>query len=723
MTSPVANSGAAASASLAARLAAACGGERHERAATLAAELLGAGAPSDAPESAGVLDAAQQCRVVALIQQDKFQQALDALEGLEGAYVLERAYCLYRLGDNAKALAALGKAQGAAEDKLRAQVLYRLGRSAEALAALRQHVRAAAGQPDAAELATNALACAAAAAAEGAAAEGEAHAEGGAALLAGAGVEPRDSFELAYNAACCLLAAGALNRAEEMLGLALKVGRAALELQDCAEEEIAEELAPAEVQLAFVQQITGRGDEASAAYEQALDGGRADAATAAVAAVNLAAARGKHGLFDSLKRLAQLFGAKGAAKGAGATYDADAIAPALDARLADPQRRALLRTRAVLQALSGKGEPASRAAAAFASRFPGDAAAVTLAATRPGADAGAADSALLAFASATGRAARDVAAAHAARAELALRGGRLGAAADALEAIAAATGHTPPVVATLLDIYGRMGDEQRSAATLDRALASGGAGGDAALPAELLRGAAERRQAEGRHAEAAALWARCEGRAGEADAALAQLARAHSVECYAAIGELERAEAAAAELPPVPGADKLSAEALLATPLPGSRGDARAKAQAKATAGDGTAAGQGVATIATGGAATGGADGTDREGSEGADAARRKRHGPSARRKERKRLKRLPKGYDPANPPPPPDPERWLPKRERASYRRKGKKKDALKGGQGAVTADKMAKLDAMQTVADAGAASAPNRGTGKKGRKTKGRR
>ena len=39
------------------------------------------------------------------------------------------------------------------------------------------------------------------------------------------------------------------------------------------------------------------------------------------------------------------------------------------------------------------------------------------------------------------------------------------------------------------------------------------------------------------------------------------------------------------------------------------------------------------------------------------------------------------------------------------------------------MTADKMAKLDAMQTVADAGAASAPNRGTGKKGRKTKGRR
>ncbi|KAH0781366.1 hypothetical protein KY290_000964 [Solanum tuberosum] len=40
-------------------------------------------------------------------------------------------------------------------------------------------------------------------------------------------------------------------------------------------------------------------------------------------------------------------------------------------------------------------------------------------------------------------------------------------------------------------------------------------------------------------------------------------------------------------------------------------------------------------------------------------------------KKKRKRKPKYPKGFDPANPGPPPDPERWLPKRERSSYRPK----------------------------------------------------
>ncbi|KAG8054417.1 hypothetical protein GUJ93_ZPchr0001g32065 [Zizania palustris] len=58
--------------------------------------------------------------------------------------------------------------------------------------------------------------------------------------------------------------------------------------------------------------------------------------------------------------------------------------------------------------------------------------------------------------------------------------------------------------------------------------------------------------------------------------------------------------------------------------------------------------------------------------------------------KKRKRKPRYPKGFDPANPGPPPDPERWLPKRERSSYRPKRKDKRAqVRGAQGAVTRDK----------------------------------
>lgn len=56
-------------------------------------------------------------------------------------------------------------------------------------------------------------------------------------------------------------------------------------------------------------------------------------------------------------------------------------------------------------------------------------------------------------------------------------------------------------------------------------------------------------------------------------------------------------------------------------------------------------------------------------------------------KKKRKRKPKYPKGFDPANPGPAPDPERWLPKRERSSYRPKRKDKRAaqIRGSQGAV--------------------------------------
>ncbi|CAN6937403.1 unnamed protein product [Brassica oleracea] len=57
-------------------------------------------------------------------------------------------------------------------------------------------------------------------------------------------------------------------------------------------------------------------------------------------------------------------------------------------------------------------------------------------------------------------------------------------------------------------------------------------------------------------------------------------------------------------------------------------------------------------------------------------------------KRKRKRKPKYPKGFDLANPGPPPDPERWLPRRERSSYRPKRKDKRAaqIRGSQGAVT-------------------------------------
>lgn len=61
-----------------------------------------------------------------------------------------------------------------------------------------------------------------------------------------------------------------------------------------------------------------------------------------------------------------------------------------------------------------------------------------------------------------------------------------------------------------------------------------------------------------------------------------------------------------------------------------------------------------------------------------------------SRKKKRKRKPRYPKGFDPANPGPPPDPERWLPRRERSTYRPKRKdKRHQVRGSQGAVVREK----------------------------------
>lgn len=94
-----------------------------------------------------------------------------------------------------------------------------------------------------------------------------------------------------------------------------------------------------------------------------------------------------------------------------------------------------------------------------------------------------------------------------------------------------------------------------------------------------------------------------------------------------------------------------------------------------------------------------------RSGKRGAGLTERKRMGeeePGARAKKKRRRRkppRYPKDFDPANPGPPPDPERWLPKRERSTYRqrRKDKRGSISRGPQGSATG--AAKVDARTTT------------------------
>lgn len=87
------------------------------------------------------------------------------------------------------------------------------------------------------------------------------------------------------------------------------------------------------------------------------------------------------------------------------------------------------------------------------------------------------------------------------------------------------------------------------------------------------------------------------------------------------------------------------------------------------------------------------------------------------RAKKRKRKPRYPKGFDPANPGPPPDPERWLPKRERSSYRPKRKDKRAqVRGSQGAVVREKHDAASTANTTGSSGSVPSLKSGHGTAG-------
>uniref|UniRef100_A0A803LQA9 Signal recognition particle subunit SRP72 n=1 Tax=Chenopodium quinoa TaxID=63459 RepID=A0A803LQA9_CHEQI len=84
---------------------------------------------------------------------------------------------------------------------------------------------------------------------------------------------------------------------------------------------------------------------------------------------------------------------------------------------------------------------------------------------------------------------------------------------------------------------------------------------------------------------------------------------------------------------------------------------------------------------------------------------------------KRKRKPRYPKGFDPANPGPPPDPERWLPKRERSTFRprRKDKRAAHFRGSQGAVARDKQEAGTSDGPVRSSGADNADTKATNSK--------
>ncbi|KAJ3298444.1 Signal recognition particle core component [Borealophlyctis nickersoniae] len=163
-----------------------------------------------------------------------------------------------------------------------------------------------------------------------------------------------DSYEVTYNLACLSLADGKLDEAEQYLQKARKQCRDALLEEEYAEEEIERELGIIVVQLAYVRQLQGKTEEASELYKGVLKAKVGDAAVTAVASNNLVAIKKNHELFESAKR-----------------YRA-ATASGVEQKLTRAQKKVIAMNGAILSLYMNKFGPARDAAKKLAEQYPDD---------------------------------------------------------------------------------------------------------------------------------------------------------------------------------------------------------------------------------------------------------------------------------------------------------------------------------------------------------------
>lgn len=624
---------------------------QNKRALKAADEILKA-APGDAD--------ALRSKVYLLIESGAHEEALKLVSSppLAADMAFEKAYCLYRQGKLQDALAALQAVPAERELarlQLEAQIQYRLGAYKEAIAVYSQLFRAHGGEAAAGqEVQTNVLA---AYVAGGRAGEVPA-------VMQAMKISPKDSFELAFNAACGLLESEDLPAAEQQLQLALRVGEEALYDEELAEEEVALELAPVTAQLAFVADRLGRGEESTASYTSLLQLDLDDASTASVATNNLYAALLRKG------------GGPGGRKVAGeAVKKLDAfmersggllrLKPALEARLGPVQREALLCSYAAAAMLAGKNDVAKEAVRSIDKQLLGSPAAAMLQASMLSREGKAKEADAVLAALAAGDAAHAAEAALM-RAQLTAASGDAAGALRHLEGIQdAAWQARPAVLATKIALLDSSGQAGQAAATLSRALEHWRAAAASPQRADALRWIIGRlaalQLATGALEEAAAHYKQLV----QLDpSALSDPDVLSKYAGLAAVCDPASAAELGAQLPRAGGLSAAELDALENTNIAITAGRRRA-AEEPAVPVPASQKAAGAAAV------------------EAAEGERKKR--------KRKRQPRYPKGFDPANPGPPPDPERWLPKWQRSDakkLRKKMKGKDAVKGSQGAGKVD-----------------------------------
>ncbi|KAG0350632.1 hypothetical protein BG005_009833 [Podila minutissima] len=602
--------------------------EEHEKALNITDKILAI----DAKDKDAL-----HCKAITLIRLERYTDALAILnKPLEGKFVFEKAYCLYRtnqLNDGAtlienrrKELKSQGQALSWDLRHLEAQMLYRMERYQECIelyyGMLKDTPKSDEGYND---ILTNFNACKAAV------------------LYSGETLDDRwkvedvtkTTYELSFNSACARISTGEYTQALKLLEEAKALCRETL--HDYDEEEIEQEMAIIIVQTAYVYQLLGRVDQARELYHSVLKIKALEVTVPAVAANNLVAIQKEEDLFDSAKKIKT------------------ATTKSLGVKFFSSQKRAIAMNELLLNLYQSKFVACRDAARNLLKTQPdNDALYLILAAT-------------MHKQKKTAKALEELKEYAQARPESVaiefaivqlelINGSDYVAAIESLQkflkALPAAEQHRPGYVALLVWLYDQAGQGEKGVALLSEASAVWAKTSTSSMPLALLRQTAAFKLRSHRYKEAAKDYEELV-RADPSDpASIAGLIMAYSE------FEPALAEKYGASLPEMASSMALDVEALEKV-VPGLKREYVSQENA-------SGAGFGSGRRPTG------------------PGSRPRRSGA---RRLRKRKPLLPKNYDVAATP---DPERWLPKRDRAAARlartRKtggGSKKDMGKGPQG----------------------------------------
>lgn len=168
-----------------------------------------------------------------------------------------------------------------------------------------------------------------------------------------------DTYELSYNSACIHITQGEYNAAIEKLKAAEELCKTTLE-EDATEEEIEAELAVIRVQHGYALQVLNRNDRALKMYNQVLKSKPSDVAVAAVASNNVVTINKDQNVFDSKKKIKT------------------ATAEGLEPKLTSKQRQMIAMNNCLLLLHTNQIDQCRRATQALSKKFPSCAAETAL---------------------------------------------------------------------------------------------------------------------------------------------------------------------------------------------------------------------------------------------------------------------------------------------------------------------------------------------------------